>query len=340
MTTKRQFEDFLHDIEPSSTTKSNGQKAHTALRDFLAKHEKYSGINLGTFLSGSYKRDTAIRPQIKDGKETKPDIDIIVVTNHSLFETCQDVINLLHSTLKDYEKQERKKNRDIEVRKQTRSVAVNTNLVDMDVVPIVAPDGLDARMYIPDRKLSKWLETNPPKHTEWTTRMNKKAGGRFKPLVKLVKWWRRENPTIATKPKGFMIECIVAQCMSFSEKDYAELFVGTLESIVAQYGTYVTIGVVPSIEDPAVTSNSVTSSVSFDAFQGFYNKVKNHANLGRKAIQEDDNDKSTEIWRRIFGTHFPISKSESVGLLRSSSVAAPGAFPDKPLKPVRDRGFA
>lgn len=39
----------------------------------------------------------------------------------------------------------------------------------MDVVPIIAPFGIENTLYIPDKKLNSWLETNPPGHTEWTT---------------------------------------------------------------------------------------------------------------------------------------------------------------------------
>ncbi|MFJ6265828.1 hypothetical protein ACIQGW_12565 [Lysinibacillus xylanilyticus] len=49
-----------------------------------------------------------------------------------------------------------------DIRKQARSVGINTKKVDMDVVPIIAPDGMEGTLYIPDRKTEKWLVTNPP----------------------------------------------------------------------------------------------------------------------------------------------------------------------------------
>ena len=58
--------------------------------------------------------------------------------------------------------------------------------------------------------------------------MNNISSGMFKPLVKLMKWLRRVNPTIAKKPKGIVIECIVAGCMDKSETQYGELFVKNL----------------------------------------------------------------------------------------------------------------
>ena len=35
MVSQDQFKTFLNDIEPSTTTKTNAQKAHKGLRDFL-----------------------------------------------------------------------------------------------------------------------------------------------------------------------------------------------------------------------------------------------------------------------------------------------------------------
>jgi hypothetical protein len=54
MTPNSVFQDFLRDIEPSATTKANASSAHTALRDFLSKHEEFRQVLEKTFLSGSY----------------------------------------------------------------------------------------------------------------------------------------------------------------------------------------------------------------------------------------------------------------------------------------------
>ncbi|MFQ5792398.1 MAG: hypothetical protein ACE5JI_18165 [Acidobacteriota bacterium] len=67
MTPNSVFEGFLRDIEPSRTTKSNASSAHSALREFLPTHETFSNVLVDSFLSGSYRRDTAIRPRLRDG---------------------------------------------------------------------------------------------------------------------------------------------------------------------------------------------------------------------------------------------------------------------------------
>lgn len=333
MATQSQFLQLLKDIEPSSTTKENAISAHTNLRDFLAKHEDFKGVHIETFLSGSYKRDTAIRPRSKNGNTERPDTDIIVVVDYDLNDSPAEVLNFLFVTLKE------KYNT---IRRQARSVGIETGLSDMDVVPIIAPSGKEDTLYIPDRKLEKWLETNPPRHTEWTTQINQKSDGHFKPLVKLVKWWRRENPTISKKPKGFVIECIVAECMDFKETRYEELFLKTFEEIVRRYLLDIHLKTVPSISDPGVPGQYVTTGMTFDAFEGFYNKVKKTAELGRKAQAEKDPDKALELWRKIFGNRFPASgRTNQHSLLRDAVTAQATTFPNYPITPTKKpRGFA
>lgn len=323
------FDEFLQDIEPSATTKSNAAAAHKELRDFLKNDEDFKAYHQKTFLSGSYKRDTAIRPRTKNGETDRPDVDIIVVTTHTSDDDPKAVVNLLYNTLK-------KKYTDI--RRQARSVGIKSSKADMDVVPII-PDG--AMYLIPDRKQEEWMPTNPPAHTTWTTETNTAAGGRFKPLVKLMKWWRREHPTVSKKPKGFVIECITAACMDADETYFGELFVKTLENIVEAYSINVLLNTVPSIPDPGGSGTSVTEGITFAAFEGFYNKAEAHAELGRKALSETDSEKATELWRKIFGTRFPKTEgTNSKSLLAAAAAPASPTFPNKPVVPNKPKGFA
>ena len=323
------FTEFLSDIEPSATTKSNASSAHTELRNFLKDDEDFKEYHVDTFLSGSYKRNTAIRPRSKDGETERPDVDIIVETTHTLDDSPKEVVDLLYKTLKkEYS----------DIRRQARSVGIESSKADMDVVPII-PDGT---MYlIPDRRQECWLSTNPPGHTTWTTETNETAGGRFKPLVKLMKWWRRENPTISKKPKGFVIECITAECMDYEETYYGELFVKTLEEIVEKYKTNYLLGTVPNIPDPGVPGNFVTDGITTDAFTGFYNKANSHAELGRKALNETDPEEATKLWKKIFGDRFPKTEGTNSNSLLAPAATTQGTFPNTDASPKnRPKGFA
>jgi hypothetical protein len=334
LASQSQFEAFLKDIEPSASTKSNAKNAHEALRAYLKGHEEFKEVLVKVLLSGSYRRNTAVRPRKKGEVTDRPDVDVLVVMDYGLNEDPGEVLDFLYRVLKpEYP----------EIRKQTRSVGIKSGLADMDVVPIIAPYGMEGTLYIPDRKLEQWRETNPPRHTEWTTESNNASGGRFKPLVKEFKWWRRQNPTVGRKPKGFVVECIVAENMDYNQTNHAELFVSAMESIVSRYAFSILTKQVPFISDPGVSGNSVTYGMTFDSFEGFYDKAKAHAELGRRAVEEDDPEKELGLWRKIFGPRFPApaAAKKSQDLL-SEPLAGTGAlsFPDKPVEPQKRTGFA
>jgi hypothetical protein len=342
--TQAQFSDFLADIEPSSTTKENSIKAHCNLREHLAKHPTYKDVHVRTFLSGSYRRNTAVRPRIKNGEADRPDIDIVVVTNYTRDCDPESVIDELFQVLAQKYKSHRK---------QGRSVGVFTAIADMDVVPIIEEKGFldNVTMYVPDRQRRQWIETNPPGHTDWTTDVNKWTGDRFKPLVKLVKWWRRENPwwddkaeSPERKPKGFQLECIVAQNMSYSETQWDELFVSLIERIADKYGVNVFSGTVPNIDDPAVPGNDVMAGVSPSVFKRFYAKAVEHAEMGREAIELEasDPEAALALWRKIFGTRFPApGATKSLSASSNITPAITPSFPNHKVVPDRGpKGFA
>ena len=71
------FTDFLSEIRPTEDQRTAYQAAHKTLRDRLAEDEDTKNMLITTFLQGSYRRATAVRPE---GKH-RPDVDVIVVTN-------------------------------------------------------------------------------------------------------------------------------------------------------------------------------------------------------------------------------------------------------------------
>ncbi len=326
------FKKLLADIEPSSTSVGKAVKAHTDLRGFLRTHRKYSAVHIDTFLAGSYVRDTALRPSTLAGEKARPDVDVIVETNYRQTTPPHEVLKLLREALgEEYE---------LDKHKNDRSVGVMDGEIDLDVVPIIAPYGASGSLFVPDRRLRIWLPTNPPGHTAWATEVNARAGGRFKPLVKLFKWWRRHNAR-SKRPKGFIIEKIVADCMDPSNSDYPSLFVETLESIVSRYESYALAGSVPVIPDPSVPGNSVTKRLSVDDFKLFLEEAKKHAILGRKAVEEKDLDAAWVMWQKIL-PRIPAGGDSPFTNSSVTKAAAPVVlgFPNRPVVPQKPTGFA
>lgn len=333
MATQQQFIDFLSEIEPSDSTKSVCSSAHRTLRDKLANHDTYRNIHENTYLSGSYARDTALRPRTTNGTLRRPDVDIIVVTDYRKTDRPSDVIATLRKTLKQLEYEEVEANR--------RSVCVKLGSVEMDVVPIIKSPWAHEGWLIADKSEERWLRTNPMGHNDWATAVNKKANGNFKPLVKLVKWWRRENLPNLRRPKGFILETVVAHLMDYRENSYEELFCKLLEAIKSEYELLVALGRVPSLEDPSVSGNNVFSRVQPDEFKKFYKLAAEHALLARRAQKEQDPDKALALWQRIFGDRFRAPASKSSSMLQAANATAGLTFPAKAVVPPnKPSGFA
>lgn len=176
MVPNARFNELMADIEPSPTTKSNASSAHNGVRNQLRTHPTFKARVETEFLAGSYARDTAIRPKTSANEVERPDVDIILVTNFSTNDHPDDVLQELSDALDDDYTVERINKRSVRV--------VNSN-AEMDVVPVV--EWGDAYQ-LPDRELGAWKLTNPPEHTDWSSRQNTDFGSRFKSLVKLLKW--------------------------------------------------------------------------------------------------------------------------------------------------------
>ena len=330
------FDELLQDIEPSRTTKSQASAAHTKIRDHLRKQESFKDRYVDSFLSGSYARNTAIRPQTSADETERPDVDIIVVTNFTIFDSPDDVLSAVRSALEDdgngYEVE----------RVNKRSVRVETRQAEMDIVPVCEiADGF----MIPDRDMGTWKFTNPPVHTEWSAEQNQAFEGRFKPLVKMLKWWRRTNPTSSRKPKGFVLEMLLAMHGPTDETHFGEAFTKTLENIRATYGLDASMGIKPFIADPAVPSSDILEKVTVPQWKEFVEKVRIYAEIARKAQDTDDMEEATRQWRRVFGDRFkatanPAKAAAYGGLAAAVAPTAGYTFPRVPASPNKPRGFA
>ena len=335
MVPNTRFTELLADIEPSATTKGQASNGHNAVRYHLQTQAKFKDRWVNDFLSGSYTRDTSIRPRkTADGHE-RPDVDIIVVTNYSQQDHPQTVLNQLCRALEDGDD-----GFTVE-RINKRSVRIVTWQAEMDIVPVIA---VNDGYLIADRDTAGWTRTNPPVHTKWSSDQNKLFDGRFKPLVKIFKWWRRENPT-SRRPKGFVLEVLTALHAPKNEKHFGEAFTKLLENIYAAYAAMASIGMKPFIEDPAIRGNDILAKVTIAQWQAFIEKVRVYAGYARRAQKTDDMDEATMLWRRVFGDRFKATAAPAKAAAYGSSATVAAAasvytFPDAMAAPSKPRGFA
>ncbi len=328
------FNELLADIEPSATTKGNAAAAHTSVRNYLYNHPAFGQFFVGSFLAGSYARNTAIRPRRVGDELERPDVDIIIETSFDTNDAPANIIETVFDALSEKFYVERK---------NKRSVRIVTNGTDLDVVAVVPY----RRHYkLPDRGLGEWIFTNPPAHNDWSRDQNEAFGGRFKPLVKLFKWWRRENKT-GNRPKGFVLEVLASLHAPYDEPHYGEAFAQMLENIYEAYGAQAARGRKPQIEDPGLADNDILSKISITDWCNFIERVRTHAGWARRAQDTDDTEEATRLWRKLFGARFPETGASPkvANPVRVVAAAAPASgyvFPDAPAAPNsnKPRGFA
>lgn len=122
------FADFLSEIRLTENQVDDCRRGHRTLRRRLNEDEDLSPIIVSTFLQGSYRRATAVRPK----GEKRADVDVIVVTKLDRDEyTPEEALELF---VKFCEKHYKGK-----YHVQGRSIAIELTYVDLDVVPTAAP---------------------------------------------------------------------------------------------------------------------------------------------------------------------------------------------------------
>jgi hypothetical protein len=97
--------------------------------------------------------------------------------------------------------------------------------LDIDVVPAIPLDQSATQLLIPDLDLDQWLKSAPKTHAEKATQVNQLRGGRFKPLVKILKAWNG-NIASTARFKSFCVETMATRI--FSEVDFQSLSDGLI----------------------------------------------------------------------------------------------------------------
>lgn len=326
MAKQSDFDKFLSNIEPSQSTVSYISSVQNTLRDYLKNHKVYADIYADSFLSGSYAKHTSIRPA-KDDK--KRDVDIIIVTNHCLSDDSLSVLSELFEVL-----QESSTYSSAEL--QHHSIGIELSQVSVDVVPVIQDDEDESLYYVCDSETGEWIKTDPKGHKTWSTQVNQDNHNKYKPLVKIFKWWRRVNcPSDVRYPKGITLEKLIADNIGDSERSTEDLVISTMQNMISAYkGEFFDKGMVPYLADPSekVSDNDLLAGYSADDFAQFLTKLTEHADLLNSRGTAND------VWREILGKEFPQDSStkSSYALV----VCATANHRQKPIWPMSHGGAA
>ena len=123
------FKDFLTKIRPTKAQRDDYRDGHNRLTDRLNADEVLKPYIVSTFLQGSYRRSTAVRP-IGD---SRPDVDVIAVTKLSSAEwSPQEALDLFIPFLDEHYEGKWEQ--------QGRSIGIKLSKVELDLVITSAPE--------------------------------------------------------------------------------------------------------------------------------------------------------------------------------------------------------
>lgn len=155
------FTDFLAAIRPQNNHVEDYKTGHKTLRKRLEEYSELSDVIVTTFLQGSYRRATAIRPQ----GNNRADVDVIVVTKLSENEySPSEAMDLFVPFLDKYYKGK--------YEAQGRSFGIELSYVDLDLVITSAPSESEEGLLRSDSVSSEDTPETPEARDDW--RLNEK----------------------------------------------------------------------------------------------------------------------------------------------------------------------
>lgn len=193
---------LLRQIEPTASQKEGARRSHLHLRSELQSGKMDARIT-GSYLSGSYARQTAITPL--------DDVDVIITVvpegwRIGFFDELPEAEIVLGSFARALRRRYPKSS----ARMQRRSVRLLLSHINVDVVPAVEIASDPDLILLPDRERREWIKSGPRRHAKIASDINRRRGNLFIPLVKLLKFWNGGLPETALL-KSFAIETIAAR---------------------------------------------------------------------------------------------------------------------------------
>ncbi|UIJ85270.1 hypothetical protein LZK77_16260 [Rhizobium leguminosarum] len=162
MELKTQFREFLQNIRPTLRQKEDWRAGSSTLRSRLAADEELGPQVVATFLQGSVRRATAVRPL----GDKRPDVDVVVVTNidHNTTSPIQAMDRFVPFLKKWYPGK---------WKTQGRSFGIEMSYVDIDLVITALPSDPSSRSLMEQLYRSQSINSLAPIDEEPDWRLNK-----------------------------------------------------------------------------------------------------------------------------------------------------------------------
>jgi hypothetical protein len=291
-TLPRQFGDALSRVEDHRQDRA--QKAHQEVRSVLETSQQLKDWGIDTVLIGSYARHTSIHP----GK----DVDVFSkLASLDASASPNEVFDAFVRVLtEEYGSRARPQNRSVKIAFGSE----DEDAFSVDAVPAVK---MGSRWAIPNRDPSNWgggggwVETDPEKLTELTSRMNQQptlnGQGMYVPTVKLMRQTRNYH-LADLKPGGLYCELLTYWAFDAgieNDGSFAQVLAEVLESISHRLDA--------ASDDPLmdpVLNRPFEPRPTLTELQAAATKFHELAQMAQTALAQE-RCPAAALWRRILG---------------------------------------
>lgn len=273
-------------IEPTAAQKEAASRSYNHLIHLLSQRAFGERI-VRPYLSGSYRRNTAVRPI--------QDIDVVFVIDpgqwpQAMFGFADKPTP--SAVLKSFARVLRDEYSTSSTFTQRRSLRLELGHVHIDCVPAIEIPGSDI-IWIGNRRDESWIKSSPKRHHAALSAANAANEKLLVPLIKLLKAWNMGLP-VRAHMRSFVIETLAVTLFrqvrmgSLEEGLYLFLdFISSFEgkakrSWHSKYGVGMNFLSDMVVPDSAGISSNVAAGVEFDRMKAFIQRaVQSRNNLDK-----------------------------------------------------------
>ena len=294
------FDAFLKDTVNINRGRLNQLRDRVdAIYDALAEDDTFGGYLRDKIPQGSWPHRTIIKPL--PNYEFDADVLLLIDENPEWSEHPKTYIGELYKALGRTGTY-----KDMRSRK-TRCVRVTyANDCHIDLVPFV--EFTDGRRKIVNRDDDTWEDTDPEGFTAWMKREDDITGGNLRKVIRLVKYLRDHKGTF-TGTRSIILTTLLGERVSEVNKLVDPAYYGdvpaALKNIMNDLDAWLQARPSkPPISDPSSSGASFDHRWDDTTYTNLRDKVHKYAADITAAYDEEDKDKSVELWQAVFGDDF------------------------------------
>ncbi|MHA1987875.1 MAG: SMODS domain-containing nucleotidyltransferase [Promethearchaeota archaeon] len=296
-TVSQAFDEFRQKLEPSKSEFEKIIRRHKYIREKFSNKIKNDGRK-HSFLSGSYSRNTLIRPI--------NDVDIVILFDIDEYwdQFKNNPSELLYFTKKKLEETYPDK----KIIVQSHSIGIIfEEPPNVDIIPGFINNYENEIYIIPNYDLNNFIKTSPSKHKEIMSNHNQKLESKFIHVIKMMKCWRNKTREeslrrygLELKFKSFHLEIFLKNLLKKTTSNYAR----DIYQVFSKAAEFMDYG----CNDPAGLSGKLDDYLSQNQilkFKEVFNDTCEEIKILLKLEMEGKTQEAIKGWRDIFGEPFP-----------------------------------